>query len=75
MKDSRRTPPHTPSRDDEVRGIAALLVPDILNLLDERPESIPVETEEMHPADLADVAEALPRELSLIHISEPTRPY
>jgi len=32
------------------------------HLLDEQPDSIAAETEEMHPADLADVAEALPRE-------------
>ena len=62
MKDARHTPLHTPSRDDEVGGVAALLAPDILNLLDEDPGSIAAETEEMHPADLADVAEALPRE-------------
>ena len=62
MKESRHTPLHTPLRDEEVRGVAALLAPDILNLLDENPESIAAETEEMHPADLADVAEALPRE-------------
>jgi len=62
MKDSRHTPLHTPLRDEEVRGVAALLAPDILNLLDENPATIPAETEEMHPADLADVAEALPRE-------------
>jgi len=62
MKEPRHSPLHTPSRDDEVRGVAALLAPDILNLLDESPESIAAETEEMHPADLADVAEALPRE-------------
>jgi magnesium transporter len=62
MKESRHTPLHTPLRDEEVRGVAALLAPDILNLLDENPSTIPAETEEMHPADLADVAEALPRE-------------
>jgi magnesium transporter len=62
MMDSRHTPLHTPLRDDEVRGVAALLAPDILHLLDEQPDSIAAETEEMHPADLADVAEALPRE-------------
>ena len=61
MKEARHTPLHTPLRD-EVGGVAALLAPDILNLLDEHPESIAAETEEMHPADLADVAEALPRE-------------
>jgi magnesium transporter len=62
MKESRHTPLHTPVGDDEIRGVAALLAPDILNLLDEDPASIAAETEEMHPADLADVAEALPRE-------------
>ena len=62
MKDQRHAPPHTPKRVDEVRGVAALIAPDILALLDESPQSIAAETEEMHPADLADVAEALPRE-------------
>jgi magnesium transporter len=47
---------------DDMRAMAALLAPDILELLDGTPEQIAVETEEMHPADLADVAEALPRE-------------
>jgi len=42
--------------------MAALIAPDILDLLDEAPALIPVETEEMHAADLADVAEALPRD-------------
>jgi len=42
--------------------MAALLAPDLLALLDESPESVAVETEEMHPADLADVAEAMPPE-------------
>lgn len=62
MKDTRHTPLHTPSGEDKVRGVAALLAPDILSLLEEAPGSIAAETEEMHPADLADVAEALPRE-------------
>ena len=44
------------------RPIAALLAPDILALLDEDPSSIAVETEEVHPADLADVVETLPAE-------------
>jgi magnesium transporter len=51
------TPPH---RDDRDHPISALLVPDILVLLDEEPQSVALETEELHPADLADVAEALP---------------
>lgn len=62
MKEPRHTPLHTPTGEFEVRGVAALLAPDILDLLDEDPSSIPAETEEMHPADLADIAEALPRE-------------
>jgi magnesium transporter len=48
-------------RDDEM-PIAALLAPDILALLDEAPELVLAETEEMHPADLADVAQAIPRD-------------
>lgn len=62
MKESRHTPLHTPLGRDEVRGVAALIAPDILDLLDERPDTVAAETEEMHPADLADVAEAMPRE-------------
>jgi magnesium transporter len=46
----------------EERPVAALLVPDILALLDESPSDVAAETEELHPANLADVAEALPRE-------------
>src|SRR5688500_12191702 len=49
-----------PQRDEKERPVAALLAPDILVMLDESPESVALETEEMHPADLADVAEALP---------------
>jgi magnesium transporter len=62
MKEQRHTPLHSPSGDDETRGVAALLAPDILDLLDEEPGSVAVETEEIHPADLADIAEALPRD-------------
>ncbi len=43
-----------------MRPLAALLVPDLLELLEETPESVGPQTEEMHPADLADVAEAMP---------------
>ncbi|MCC6244299.1 MAG: magnesium transporter [Gemmatimonadaceae bacterium] len=50
----------TSPRFDKNRPLAALLVPDLLELLEEAPESIGPQTEEMHPADLADVAEALP---------------
>ena len=46
----------------EERPVAALLVPDILALLDESPGDVAAETEELHPANLADVAEALPRD-------------
>jgi magnesium transporter len=51
-----------PERNPEDRPVAALLAPDIAALLDESPADIAVETEELHPADLADVAELLPRE-------------
>jgi len=53
------TPPHP---DNENRPVAALLAPDILALLEEAPGSVAEETEEMHPADLADVAGAMPHE-------------
>ena len=52
----------TAQRPEGDRPIAALLVPDVLDWLDEDPSSIAAETEEMHAADLADVAELLPRE-------------
>jgi len=53
----------TPPRSNEKRPLAALLVPDLLELLEESPESVGPQTEEMHPADLADVAEAMPEEM------------
>ncbi|MEO8575303.1 MAG: magnesium transporter [Gemmatimonadales bacterium] len=62
MKEQRHTPLHTPTGEYKTRGVAYLLAPDILELLDEDPASVAVETEEIHPADLADIAEALPRE-------------
>ena len=40
--------------------MGALLAPDILAMLEESPGLIAAETEELHPADLADVAEAMP---------------
>src|SRR4051812_40348256 len=49
-------------RNPEDRTMAALLAPDILALLADSPRDIAVETEELHPADLADVVEHLPRE-------------
>ncbi len=52
----------TPQRKEE-RPVAALLAPDILVMLEESPADVAAETEEMHPADLADVAEAIPREM------------
>jgi magnesium transporter len=53
----------TPSHNPEERPLGALLAPDILALLEESPTQIAAETEEMHPADLADVAEAMPFEM------------
>ena len=50
----------TPAKHKTDRPIAALLVPDILALLEEAPGDLAAETEEMHPADLANVVEALP---------------
>lgn len=58
-----KTPLHNPQTDEgEERPLAALLVPDLLIMLEETPEAIAAETEEMHAADLANVAEALPRD-------------
>ncbi len=52
----------TPTRDPREKPVAALVAPDILELLEESPADIAAETEEMHPADLADVVELIPRE-------------
>ncbi len=53
----------TPSRrNPEERPVGTLLAPDIIALLEESPSLIATETEELHPADLADVAEAMPLE-------------
>jgi magnesium transporter len=50
----------TPSqRNPEDRPVAALLAPDIIALLEESPADIQAETEEVHPVDLAGVAELL----------------
>jgi magnesium transporter len=49
-------------RAEHERTMAALLAPDILEMLDTDPAQIALETEEMHAADLADVAEILPIE-------------
>ena len=48
-----------PAREE--RPVAALLAPDILEVLKLSPANIAAETEELHPADLADVIELLPR--------------
>ncbi len=56
------TPPHPSDGRDATRSVAALLAPDILVMLDEEPENVALEVEEVHPADLADVAEALPKD-------------
>lgn len=45
----------------EERPLAALLAPDILEALKLAPGNVAAETEELHPADLADVIEMLPR--------------
>jgi magnesium transporter len=59
-----KNPPYNQQEDvDEERSLAALLVPDILVMLEETPEAIAAETEELHAKDLATVAEALPREM------------
>lgn len=50
------------SRNPEDTPVATLVAPDILDLLEESPDAVASETEELHPADLADVAELLPRE-------------
>jgi magnesium transporter len=53
----------TPSdKNPEDRAMAALLVPDILTMLEDSPRDVPAETEELHPADLADVVAHFPRE-------------
>ena len=48
--------------DPQEKPLAALVAPDILDLLEEAPSAIAAELEEFHPADLADVAELLPRD-------------
>jgi magnesium transporter len=45
----------------EEPAMAALLAPDILDLLESDPGAVTAEVEELHPADLADIAERLPR--------------
>ena len=50
-----------PEQGEMEKSVAALVAPDILDLLESDPSAIAAETEELHPADLADVAELLPR--------------
>ena len=58
------TPPQPSAapRGDGEHPLGALLAPDILALLEDEPGSVALETEQLHPADLADVAEALPED-------------
>ena len=50
------------ARAEHERTMAALLAPDILEMLDTDPSNLALDTEEMHAADLADVAEVMPIE-------------
>jgi magnesium transporter len=49
----------TPSKRTGEHTIAALIAPDIRALLRSSPQEVAAETEELHPADLADVAKTL----------------
>lgn len=51
-----------PHEHPDEHPISALLAPDILTMLRESPADVAAETEDLHPADLADVAEVLPRD-------------
>ena len=53
----------SPEQREKEQSIAALLAPDIIELLESDVASVALDTEELHPADLADVAELIPREL------------
>jgi len=65
-----KTPTHNPQiDDDDDRPLATLVAPDILVMLEESPEAIPAETEELHAKDLATVAEALPRDHVALFLS------
>src|SRR5438105_2568641 len=58
------TPTHNPQiEQDDERTLGALLAPDILDILEQNPDAIAAETEELHATDLADVAHALPPEM------------
>jgi magnesium transporter len=59
-----KPPTYTPQiEEDDERTIGALLAPDILDMLEESPDAIAAETEELHAKDLADVAQTLPPEM------------
>jgi magnesium transporter len=60
-----KTPTHNApvEVEEDERTLGALLAPDILVMLEESPDAIGAETEELHAKDLADVAQALPREM------------
>ncbi|HEX9248856.1 MAG TPA: magnesium transporter [Gemmatimonadaceae bacterium] len=61
-----KTPTHNPPvevEEEEEGTVGALLAPDILVMLEESPDAIAADTEELHAKDLADVAQALPREM------------
>jgi magnesium transporter len=65
-----KTPTHNQQiLDDDKLPLAALLLPDILDMLEESPDAIPAETEELHANDLATLAEALPREMVPLFLS------
>ena len=60
-----KTPTHNApvEVEEDERTLGALLAPDIVVMLEESPDAIGAETEELHAKDLADVTQALPREL------------
>jgi magnesium transporter len=60
-----KTPTHNApvEVEEDERTLGALLAPDILVMLEESPDAISAETEELHAKDLADVTQALPREM------------
>ena len=49
------------AKNPQDQPVAALVAPDILDLLEESPGAVAAETEELHPADLAAVAELIPK--------------
>ncbi|HMI57134.1 MAG TPA: magnesium transporter, partial [Gemmatimonadaceae bacterium] len=59
----KNPPGNAPVEFNEERTVGALLAPDILELLEESPDALAAETEELHAKDLADVAQALPQQM------------